>query len=454
MEKIENKGIIDRVYSWFKNLTVKGLLGAILIAFVIIIILTSLTFLPSIMGRISNSLSAALYSIFIPAENATITADKSIINSGEDFTINFKKGDPSVSGLFAISYACNSNADLASVETNGLKKINCDTPYYLLDNDNSIKIRATTVDSVTRLVITGSFENNDTQKIENVGIIRVAIKNPSTGTIIPIPSNSNTTNDNSNDTINNIATPSVPAQVAYYGKPDLAVRLLQVGLLNSFNNQITNQTQFSYSDMVGIKFEIRNDGDANTGLWYFTATLPSLSTPVYNSNTQISLKPGESIIFTLGFTNLTNIYSNTITISADPLKQIAESNEYNNVIISTITNYSYNSNNYNNNNNLNGYYDSYGNFISYNYNYNNNGTLGVTCYGSPSNLSTGDRVRWYADAFGGDGDYTYTWTGSNGLKSTSQNPSKTYNSTGEKQAVVTVESDDFYVSHTCSVNVY
>jgi hypothetical protein len=39
MEKIENKGIINRVYSWFKNLTVKGLLGAILIAFVIIIIL-------------------------------------------------------------------------------------------------------------------------------------------------------------------------------------------------------------------------------------------------------------------------------------------------------------------------------------------------------------------------------------------------------------------------------
>ena len=431
MEKIENKGIIDRVYSWFKNLTVKGLLGAILIAFVIIIILTSLTFLPSIMGRISNSLSAALYSVFVPVENATITADKSIINSGEDFTINFKKGDTSVSGLFAMSYACNSNADLVSVETNGLKKINCDTPYYLLDNDNSIKIRATTVDSVTRLIVTGSFENNDTQKVENVGIIRVTIKNPSAGNIIPANSNKPVSNT-SNPTVTLVNPASAPTQT-YYGKPDLAVRLLQVGLLNSFNNQITSQTQFSYSDMVGIKFEIRNDGDTNTGLWYFTATLPSLSTPIYNSNTQISLKPGESIIFTLGFTNLTNIYSNTITISADPLKQIAESNEYNNVIFSTITNYSYNSNNYN--------YNS------------NSGTLGVTCYGSPSNLSTGDRVRWYADAFGGDGDYTYTWTGSNGLKSTSRNPSKTYNSTGKKQAVVTVESNDFYVSHTCSVNV-
>jgi hypothetical protein len=434
MEKIENKGIINRVYSWFKNLTVKGLLGAILIAFVIIIILTSLTFLPSIMGRISNSLSAALYSVFVPAESATITADKSIINSGEDFTINFKKGDTSVSGLFAVSYACNSNADLVSVETKSLKKINCDTPYYLLDKEDSIKIRVATADSVTRLVIVGSFENNDTQKVEDIGTVRVTIKNPSAGNISPANSNkpvSNTPNPTVTP-VNPVSTPT-PAQT-YYGKPDLAVRLLQIGLLNSFNNQITSQTQFSYSDMVGIKFEIRNDGDTNTGLWSFTAILPSLSTPVYNSNTQVSLKPGESIIFTLGFTNLTNIYSNTITISADPLKQIAESNEYNNVILSTITNYSYNSNNYN--------YNS------------NSGTLGVTCYGSPSNLSTGDRVRWYANAFGGDGDYTYTWIGSDGLKSTSQNPSKTYNSTGEKQAVVTVESNDFYVSHTCSVNVY
>ncbi|MEI6190973.1 MAG: hypothetical protein WCP24_01220 [bacterium] len=450
MEKIENKGIIDRVYNWFKNLTVKGLLGAIFIAFVIIIILTSLSFLPRIMSGISSSLSAALYSVFVPAESATITADKIIINSGEDFTINFKKGDTSISGLFAVSYACSSNADLVSVETNGLKKITCDTPYYLLDNDNSIKIRASTADSVSRLVIIGSFENNDTQKSENIGTVRVTIKNPSAGSITP--SNSNKPVSNTPDpTVTPVNPVSTPTQT-YYGKPDLAIRLLQVGLLNSFNNQIANQTQFSYSDMVGIKFEVRNDGDTNTGLWSFTATLPSASTPVYNSSTQISLKPGESIIFTLGFTNLTNIYSNTITISAHPLKQIAESNEYNNVIISTITNYSYNSNNYNN---LNGYYDSYGNFVSYNNNYNNNnGTLGVTCYGSPSNLRTGDRVYWYANAFGGNGSYHYTWTGSEGLNSTSNNPSKTYNSIGQKQAMVTVESNGFYVSHTCSVNVY
>jgi len=481
MEKIENKGIIDRIYNWFKNLTVKGLLGAILIAFIVVIVLFSISFLPSIMGRISNSLSAALYSIFVPAENATMTADKAIINSSESFTVNFKKGDTSVSGLFAISYPCDSNTDLLSLEANGLKKIACDTPYYLLDNDSSIKIQATTQSSLARLVLTGSFENNDTQKIENVGIVRVTIKNSSVGTVIT-PSATNTTPPVSTTTKTNVAPStsvvSAPIQPVYYGKADLSIRLLQIGLLKSGTNIISNQSQFSYSDMIGIKFEVRNDGDANTGLWSFTASLPSLSTPVYNSSTQISLKPGESIVFTLGFTNLTNLYTGAITINVDPSNMVVESSKYNNTLTTTIINSSYNSNYYNNNNfntgcyingvytyncgnnynyNNNGYYDSYGNFISYNnnnYNYTNYQTLGVTCYGNPSSTNTGDRVSWYATAFGGNGSYDYTWTGTDGLNSSSQNPRKIYNYNGEKDAMVTVESNGFYVSHTCSVNVY
>jgi hypothetical protein len=449
MEKIEDKGIFAKVYKWFKNLTVKGLLGAILVAFIIMIILTSISYLPKITNSLYSSLSGAIYSVFIPADKATMSADKVIINSGEDFTINFKKGDDTgVTGLFTVSYTCSSNANLMSVETDGLKNIGCDKPYYLLGNEAAIKIRPITKDSVVRLVVTGSFENSDTQKTDTVGVVRVTIKNSAVGTIVNPPNTTKPSVANPNTVVGQTPT--------YYGKPDLAIRMLQVGLLNTSTNLITTQNQFLSTNMVGIKFEVRNDGDANTGAWSFAASLPSVSTPVYNSNTQISLRPGESIIFTLGFTNLTN--TGLLTISVDPQKIVTESNKNNNVITSTITSYGYNNNNnYNNLNYNNGYYDSYGNFISYNtnYNYNNSyNTLGVTCYGNPSSLDTGERVRWYANAFGGNGDYNYTWTGSNGLDSTSQNPSKTYSSTGQKQAVVTVESNGLYATQTCSVNVY
>jgi len=463
MENTNNKGIFERVYDWF---TLKGLLGSILLAFVIILILLSVSFVPGIMSKISSSLSAALYSVFIPAENATITTDKIIINSGEDFTVNFKKTE-SIPGIFTISYACNPNVSLVSVEGSGLRKIDCDKPFYLLENETFLKIRPTTADNVVRLVIEGAFENSDTQKTDKIGVTRITIKNNSIGVIADQPVTTTSTTTKASTYIAPVVQP------AYYGKPDLAIRVLQVGLLNQYTNLINSQTQFNYSDMVGVKFEVRNDGDANTGQWSFTASLPSNSTPTYTSNIQVSLKPGESIIFTLGFNNLTNTYTGLITINVDPQNIVSESVEYNNIVTQSITNTGYNNyNNYgynntgcyingvftyncSNNNNWNynynnGYYDSYGNYINYNNYYNN---LGVTCHASPSNPETGDRVRWYADAYGGDDNYDYEWVGTNSLDSSAQNPSKTYSSRGWKYATVTVESDGYTVSQTCSVYV-
>lgn len=463
MENQKEKGIFVRIYDWFKNLTVKGLLGAILMAFIIIIILMSVTFIPGLMSKISSSLSAALYSVFVPAENATMTVDRTIIKSGEDFNINFKKGDNSPEGLFTVSYSCDTAAELLSVEGSGLKKIDCDTRYYLLEKDNSIKIRVNTQDSVVRLVVEGAFENNDNQKIETIGVARVTVKNESKATVVE-PTNTPVKNPAVTTPVNNTA-----VQPVYYGKPDLAVRMLQVGLLSG-NNIINNQNQFSYNDTVGIKFEIRNDGDGVTGPWMFTATLPSASTPNYTSNNQISLRPGESIVFTLGFSNLTNMASGLITVTADPLNLVAESSEYNNTITQTISNLGGNNNYYYNNNynyNNNGCYDANGwftyncpnynynyNYGGWNYNYYNYNDLRVSCYAKPNDPNTGDRVRWYVEADGGDGDYDYSWTGTNGLDSSAENPSKTYSSRGYKYATVTVTDGDHNErSATCSVYV-
>jgi hypothetical protein len=456
MEKTEEKGIFKRIYFWFVNLTLRGLLGAILVAFIIVIVLMSFSFLPNIMSRISSSLSAALYSIFVPAEGATVTADKSIINSGEDFNVTFKKGVGAADGLFTVSYACDPDVELLSVENSGPKKINCDTAYYLLENETSIKIRPITKDSVVRLVLVASFENNENQKVEKIGVVRVTVKNDALSTIVDTPVSTTTVTGTTSNVPTYVPSQPAPIQPVYYGKADLAVRMLQTGLLSG-NNIISSQNQFSANNMVGIKFEVRNDGDANTGPWYFTASLPSLSTPIYNSNIQISLRPGESIVFTLGFSGLSNLSSGLIVVNADPQNIVAESVESNNIISSTITNTSYNSNYYNNNNNnnynSNGYYDVYGNWISYNNNYNYN-NLDVSCYARPDDPETGDRVRWYADVSGGDEDYDYEWEGTNSLDSSSENPSKIYSSRGTKRATVTVtDGDDNEATATCSVYV-
>lgn len=432
MEKTENKGMITKFYNWLIKLPMKSLLSITLMAFIVVIILFSISFLPNVISKISSSLSAALYSVFVPSDKASMKADKSIIDTKDNFTINFQRGELT-NGLFSIIYACTDGADLYSVEKNGLKKITCDKPYYLIENEDSIVIKAETEKSVARLVIEGDFENNNTQKVEKIGVVRVTVKNLSTEPASLIPKLEPVITKSPSTQTQNTS-----YQTNYTGQADLAVRVLQIGRLNSGTNIITTQSQFTYSDMVGIKFEIRNDGEGNTGPWNFTAVLPSLSTPVFNSKTQISLKPGESIIFTLGFSDLSNEKNGIITINVDPQNAVKESLENNNFATNTIVNKSYNSN----------YYDNYRNY------YSNNDDLEVSCYADPDDPETGDRVRWYADVSGGDGDYDYDWTGTNNLDSSSKSPSKTYSSQGTKRATVTVtDGDNNEASDTCTVYV-
>jgi hypothetical protein len=91
---------------------------------------------------------------------------------------------------------------------------------------------------------------------------------------------------------------------------------------------------------------------------------------------------------------------------------------------------------------------SYGN----NY-YNYSGSLGVSCYGTPNQANFNDSVTWYANVTGGNGYYTYTWNGTDGLYGTGQNISRTYSSIGSKIANITVYSNGQSVTNSCSVNV-
>ena len=117
--------------------------------------------------------------------------------------------------------------------------------------------------------------------------------------------------------------------------------------------------------------------------------------------------------------------------------------------------YDYN-NNYNYNNYNNGCYVN--GFFTYNCydtgwnNYNNN--LRVSCYADPENPDVDERVLWYANVSGGDGDYEYDWSGSEDLDSSSKNPSITYDDDGTKRAYVTVEDGDGNTADaSCSVYV-
>lgn len=71
----------------------------------------------------------------------------------------------------------------------------------------------------------------------------------------------------------------------------------------------------------------------------------------------------------------------------------------------------------------------------------NNG-LDVACYPDPSSASVNQPVTWSAEVTGGNGQYTYSWTGTDGLSGSTASTIKYYGSAGQKSAIVTVTSTD------------
>lgn len=105
------------------------------------------------------------------------------------------------------------------------------------------------------------------------------------------------------------------------------------------------------------------------------------------------------------------------------------------------------------------YYDDRGYYgtPSYNYGYSYNryeqtpnyGALRASCYPMPLSARTGDSVTWAATAYGGNGSYNYTWSGTDGLSGYGSSVVKYYYSSGTKSASVTVTSGGQSITKIC-----
>jgi hypothetical protein len=85
---------------------------------------------------------------------------------------------------------------------------------------------------------------------------------------------------------------------------------------------------------------------------------------------------------------------------------------------------------------------------------NNTSALNGSCTISPSTTYVNQDVTFSATASGGNGGYTYSWTGDNGVYSSSQSFTGRYSYTGVKNATVTIRSSDGQIiTRTCSTNV-
>jgi hypothetical protein len=85
----------------------------------------------------------------------------------------------------------------------------------------------------------------------------------------------------------------------------------------------------------------------------------------------------------------------------------------------------------------------------------NNKPLSVNCSAfSPSSIPIGREVKWVASVEGGEGKYTYLWSGTDGLEGNATTTTKKYTTTGKKSATVIVTRENESKSASCGgVNV-
>ncbi len=102
------------------------------------------------------------------------------------------------------------------------------------------------------------------------------------------------------------------------GLPDLIVTIKAVGYLAT-----TSAESFIASSTVpvggrpAVTFTIKNSGTNTTGQWRFSASIPTQTAYIYQSQQQQSLNPGDSIDYTLGFDQANKGTDQMISISAN-----------------------------------------------------------------------------------------------------------------------------------------
>ncbi len=84
---------------------------------------------------------------------------------------------------------------------------------------------------------------------------------------------------------------------------------------------------------------------------------------------------------------------------------------------------------------------------------NNNGNLSAYCTATPPTANTNQYITWTVYPTGGNGNYSYSWSGSDGLYGNNSSLTQSYSSTGQKNANVTVTSNGQSITANCSANI-
>lgn len=115
------------------------------------------------------------------------------------------------------------------------------------------------------------------------------------------------------------------------GLPDLTVKINAVGYLATTSAEsFIASTTVPAGSRPAVNFTVQNAGTNVSGAWRFSASIPTQSAYIYQSQPQQSLAPGDRIEYTLGFDQAITGIDKMISVSANFDRTVTESNFDNN----------------------------------------------------------------------------------------------------------------------------
>lgn len=180
-----------------------------------------------------------------------------------------------------------------------------------------------------------------------------------TSTVLSFGEASSTISSSASSTVSKPVTPAEPKPVAQktpgtetsgtypiggtaptglYGYPDFIVIIKAVGYLaTSSADSFVATTTVPVGGRAAVSFTIKNVGTNVSGAWRFSASIPTQTSYIFESQPQQSLAPGDSIDYTLGFDQANRGADQMISVTANFDHAVTESNPNNNSASTKVT---------------------------------------------------------------------------------------------------------------------
>jgi hypothetical protein len=233
-----------------------------------------------------------------PTRELSLTAQKSVVNSGESFEVSWT--DMKQDGAYNFGFVCTDGVYLQIRGAEGDSQTMECTDSLSLPRDvhglfvtiNSEEMRFTDVS------LKLNFKNGDSIVAETETKVTVVNATIPVKDMTPVPSTTP-------ETPKTVAKPSTPRSTPSYSYPasnpngyiDLAIKTIGVGVVK--NGEFNYTAAFDPDHRNVIKFDVKNIGTKTSDKWTFTTKLPTGE--VYRSELQLPLKPQEHATFTLEF---------------------------------------------------------------------------------------------------------------------------------------------------------